>query len=128
MGNTYKKQSGICDATEDDVSLLEEWTDAGNDILENPEHEYDDYGKEIPFLEWLRIAQDPLHPENQRKMLLKNAMNSSVQFNDKEEERRFLKNAQYILKEEIILYRKFLAEHPGLVEEFEKYRKKIVGE
>lgn len=116
------------DLDEEEAQLLEEWIGAGNSINENPLHEYDDYGEEVPFMKWYWRQSDPLHPENMRKLLLKEAMRTSVKFDDPNEERRFLKNSQYTLVREILLYRRFLARCPGAVEAFEQYRSQEEGE
>lgn len=116
------------DLDEDEAELIEEWVNAGNSINENPLHEYDDYGKEVPFIKWYHRQQDPLHPENRRKIFLKEAMRTDIKFNNTNEELRFLKNSQHILVDEILLYRHFLAQYPGSVEEYERYRLQEAGE
>lgn len=116
------------DLDEEEAQLLEEWVNAGNSISENPFHEYDDYGNEVPFMKWYWRQQDPLHPQNRRKIYLKEAMRTSVKFDNSDEERQFLKNAQYTLVNEILLYRRFLARYPGAVVAFERYRSQETGE
>ena len=113
---------------EEDAELLEEWVNAGNSINENPFHEYDDYGVEVPFMKWYWRQQDPRHPESRRKILLKEAMRTAIKFDDPVEERRFLKNTQYTLVNEILMYRRFLAHYSGAVEAFEHYRSQEAGE
>ena len=113
---------------EEDAELLEEWVNAGNSINENPFHEYDDYGVEVPFMKWYWRQQDPRHPESRRKILLKEAMRTAIKYDDPVEERRFLKNAQYTLVNEILMYRRFLAHYSGAVEAFEHYRSQEAGE
>ncbi len=116
------------DIDEEDAELLEEWVNAGNSINENPFHEYDDYGVEVPFMKWYWRQQDRRHPESRRKILLKEAMRTAIKFDDSVEERRFLKNAQYTLVNEILMYRRFLAHYSGAVEAFEHYRSQEAGD
>lgn len=116
------------DLDEEEAQLLEEWVNAGNSVDENPFHEYDDYGNEVPFMKWYWRQQDLRHPENTRKIFLKEAMRTSIKFNDTDEERQFLKRAQYTLINEILMYRRFLAHYPGAVEAFEHYRSQETGE
>jgi hypothetical protein len=79
-------------------------------------------------MKWYWRQQDPLHPENRRKIFLKEAMRTTIKFDDPYEERRFLKNAQYTLVNKILMYRRFLARCAGAVEAFERYRSQEAGE
>jgi len=116
------------DLDEDEAFLLEEWVNSGHSVYENPWNQYDDYGQEIPFMKWYWRQKDPLHPANRRKALLNEAMRTDIKFSTAEEELMFLRNSQYILREEIILYRRFLAGCNGEVSRFEQYRLKEAGE
>ncbi|MBE6122542.1 MAG: hypothetical protein E7190_07495 [Erysipelotrichaceae bacterium] len=79
-------------------------------------------------MKWYWRQKDPLHPANRRKALLNEAMRTDIKFSTAEEELMFLRNSQYILREEIILYRRFLAGCNGEVSRFEQYRLKEAGE
>ncbi len=127
MNEELKNYLETHDIGEEEAALLEEWVNAGNSINENPLHEYDDYGVEVPFMKWYWREQDLRHPENRRKIFLKEAMRTAIKFDDPVEERRFLKNAQYILVNEILMYRRFLARYSGAVEAFEHYRSQEAG-
>ncbi len=115
------------DFDENETEMLEKWADSGRSVYENPLHEYDDYGREVPFMKWHRHEQ-PEHPYNKRKIMLREAMRTTVKFGSHGEEMRFLKNSQHTLIDEILMYRRFLARYPGAVEAFEQYRSQETGE
>jgi hypothetical protein len=116
------------DLDEDEAEKLAEWAGTNHSVYENPWHQYDDWGEEIPYIKWLRQIQDPYHPNSRRKCLLNEAMRTGMEFSNTEDELAFLKEAQRKLKDEIILYRRFLASIPGAVNKYEEYRYRETGE
>ena len=123
----WKKYIQDHDFDENEMNLIEEWASSGHGPFENPHQEYDDYGKQVPLMRWYYIQTDEHHPENNRKMFLKEAMRKDVQFDSADREKEYLKESKRILTEEIITYRRFLAKHKGLVEEYETYRQEMLG-
>lgn len=100
-----------------ELESLTEWVEAGHSIYSNPSEQYDDSGREIPYIRWIRIIRDPCHPEN-RKSVLNRAMDLNDEYYDPLEWAAIRKT----LRDEILNYRRFLALYPGAVERYELYR------
>ena len=112
---------------ETEASLLTEWVESGHSVYTNPAEQYDDYGNELPYMKWYWMKQDPRHIGNVKRDLIEAMTLPETIPTD----RKSIKNllwAQRILRDEIILYRRFLAEHSGGVPAFETYRKGIIGD
>lgn len=108
------------DLDEEEYELLSKWVKSGHSVYSNPDEEYDDYGEEVHYIKWYwqKISPPPMRDE--KKQLIE-AMTPIRETSDTNREINRLAKAQRILRDEIILYRRFLADN-GIVREFERYR------
>ena len=112
------------DLNEEEEEQLKDWVSSGHSVSSNPEHQYDDYGEEIPYMRWYWMKEDPLLNDIWKAPLTK-AMNLDEEIYetcDVSEYLCHLEQTRRILRDEILLYRRFLAQTPGAVREYEAYR------
>lgn len=121
MNRELQKYLQNHDLDAEEEELLQEWVRTGHNVNSNPDQEFDDYGKEVPYMRWYWGKQDP-HCPRLRKEQLREAMILSHDSEDLNEYVNYLISAQRIMRDEIVMYRRFLAQFPGAVAEYEHYR------
>jgi len=110
------------DYSEDEVNQLVEWVEAGNSIYSNPDGMTDGYGKEVPFMRWLFACQDPYHPlHNQTGCRHNRNLRRKTS-----EKLRILRLANRMMREELCMYRLFLARIPDGSIRYEQFRERMI--
>lgn len=121
MNQEVTRYLSMHDLDEEEADLLVEWVNSGHSVYTNPDEQYDDYGEELPYMKWYWRKQDP-RPIWNRKRELTEAMTLSAAPLKGIALVKYLKWACQVLRDEIILYRRFLAMHEEGVPAFERYR------